>query len=147
MTVVTPVAANRIGLRVDRGGLACLALSVCHAPEPSAHTSQPRDAVLNNHHLSLTRSLSLSLCLSLPVQITLCALRVTETARARILKAGGEIITFDQLALRAPTGSKTVLLQGPRKSREAQKLIDYKIDRNARDSLRRSMASSRAGNK
>ena len=33
------------------------------------------------------------------------------------------------------------------KSREAQKLIDYKIDRNARDSLRRSMASSRAGNK
>jgi len=57
----------------------------------------------------------------LPVQITLCALRVTETARARILKAGGEIITFDQLALRAPTGSKTVLLQGPRKSREAQK--------------------------
>ena len=54
-------------------------------------------------------------------KITLCALRVTETARARILKAGGEIITFDQLALRAPTGSKTVLLQGPRKSREAQK--------------------------
>jgi len=41
-----------------------------------------------------------------------CALRVTERARARILKAGGEIITFDQLALRAPTGKKTVLIQG-----------------------------------
>lgn len=42
----------------------------------------------------------------------LCALRVTESARVRILKAGGEIITFDQLALRAPTGANTVLLQG-----------------------------------
>ncbi len=37
---------------------------------------------------------------------------MTEKARARILKAGGEIITFDQLALRAPLGQKTVLLQG-----------------------------------
>merc|ERR1712179_99556 len=37
-------------------------------------------------------------------KMTLCALRVTEKARERILKAGGEIITFDQLALRAPTG-------------------------------------------
>lgn len=39
-------------------------------------------------------------------------MRVTAKARARILKAGGEIITFDQLALRAPTGKKTVLMQG-----------------------------------
>ncbi|XP_066138774.1 large ribosomal subunit protein eL18 [Euwallacea fornicatus] len=54
-------------------------------------------------------------------KITLCALRVTEKARARILKAGGEVITFDQLALRAPTGSKTVLLQGRRNAREAHK--------------------------
>ena len=37
---------------------------------------------------------------------------MTDGARARILKAGGEIITFDQLALRAPKGSNTVLLQG-----------------------------------
>ena len=36
-------------------------------------------------------------------------------------KAGGEILTLDQLALRAPTGENTLLLQGPRKSREAQK--------------------------
>ncbi len=40
--------------------------------------------------------------------LKVCALRVTETARARILKAGGEILTFDQLALKAPTGSDTV---------------------------------------
>jgi len=33
----------------------------------------------------------------------------------------GEIITFDQLALRAPTGKNTLMIQGPRKSREAQK--------------------------
>merc|ERR1712062_284356 len=52
-------------------------------------------------------------------KMTLCALRVTEKARERILKAGGEIITFDQLALRAPTGKNTLLLQGPRKAREA----------------------------
>jgi len=33
----------------------------------------------------------------------------------------GEIITFDQLALRAPTGKNTLMIQGPRKAREAQK--------------------------
>ncbi|XP_077229064.1 large ribosomal subunit protein eL18y-like [Tasmannia lanceolata] len=48
------------------------------------------------------------------------ALRFTERARARILKAGGECLTFDQLALRAPLGQNTVLLRGP-KSREALK--------------------------
>jgi len=37
---------------------------------------------------------------------------VTEKARGRILKAGGEIMTFDQLALKAPKGRNTVLLQG-----------------------------------
>ncbi|MBA0645603.1 hypothetical protein Goklo_013682, partial [Gossypium klotzschianum] len=36
------------------------------------------------------------------------ALRFTETARARIDKAGGECLTFDQLALRAPLGQNTV---------------------------------------
>merc|ERR1712241_272759 len=54
-------------------------------------------------------------------KFTLCALHVAEKARDRILKAGGEIITFDQLALRAPTGKGTLLIQGPRKAREAQK--------------------------
>mmetsp|Transcript_21283 Transcript_21283/g.30023 ORF Transcript_21283/g.30023 Transcript_21283/m.30023 type:complete len:190 (-) Transcript_21283:72-641(-) len=49
--------------------------------------------------------------LSIP-KMTVCALRVTATARARILKAGGEILTFDQLALRCPTGSGTILLKG-----------------------------------
>jgi large subunit ribosomal protein L18e len=39
-----------------------------------------------------------------------CALRFTETARARIINAGGECLTFDQLALRAPLGQNTVWL-------------------------------------
>ncbi|XP_062508630.1 large ribosomal subunit protein eL18-like [Corticium candelabrum] len=52
-------------------------------------------------------------------KLRVCALRFTAGARARILKAGGECISFDQLALRAPRGEKTVLLQGPRKAREA----------------------------
>ncbi|XP_010550997.1 PREDICTED: 60S ribosomal protein L18-3-like isoform X1 [Tarenaya hassleriana] len=49
------------------------------------------------------------------------ALRFTETARARIEKAGGECLTFDQLALRAPLGQNTVLLRGPKNAREAVK--------------------------
>merc|ERR1712098_856131 len=44
-------------------------------------------------------------------KMTVCALRVTEKARERILKAGGEIITFDQLAVRSPIGKNTILLQ------------------------------------
>ncbi len=43
--------------------------------------------------------------------LKVAALRFTETARARILKAGGEVLTFDQLALRAPTGSNTVSIK------------------------------------
>jgi len=54
-------------------------------------------------------------------KMTVCALRVTERARARIIKAGGTILTFDQLAVRAPTGKNTVLVQGVRTSREANK--------------------------
>merc|ERR1719359_1507793 len=57
--------------------------------------------------------------LDAPKGIKLCALRVTESARARILANGGEIITFDQLATLKPTGSGCVLLRGPRFAREA----------------------------
>ncbi|KAJ1985724.1 60S ribosomal protein L18 [Dimargaris cristalligena] len=54
-------------------------------------------------------------------KVTVCALKVTDAARERILAAGGEIITFDQLATRAPTGTNCLLLQGHRKAREAVK--------------------------
>lgn len=56
--------------------------------------------------------------LALP-SLTIAALRFTEAARARIVKAGGECITLDQLALRAPKGTNTVLLRGSKSSREA----------------------------
>ncbi|CAH2447015.1 60S ribosomal protein L18-B [Komagataella phaffii CBS 7435] len=52
-------------------------------------------------------------------QATIAALRVTATARAKILKAGGEILTLDQLALKAPQGENTLLLAGSRTAREA----------------------------
>jgi len=54
-------------------------------------------------------------------KLSIAALRFTATARARILAAGGETLTLDQLALRAPTGSNTLLLRGPKNAREAVK--------------------------
>ncbi|KAG5928586.1 ribosomal 60S subunit protein L18A [Claviceps africana] len=54
-------------------------------------------------------------------KVNVAALRFTNTARARIVKAGGEAITLDQLALRAPTGSNTLILRGPKNAREAVK--------------------------
>lgn len=53
-------------------------------------------------------------------KVSVCALRFSETARARIVKAGGECLTFDQLVLRNPKGSDTVLLRGSQK-RETKK--------------------------
>ncbi|KFK32338.1 hypothetical protein AALP_AA6G228700 [Arabis alpina] len=53
--------------------------------------------------------------------IKVAALRFTERARARIVKAGGKCLTFDQLALRAPLGQNTVFLRGRKNSREAVK--------------------------
>lgn len=46
------------------------------------------------------------------VVLQICALRVTDGARRRILKAGGQVMTFDQLALATPKGHGTVLLSG-----------------------------------
>lgn len=50
---------------------------------------------------------------------TVAALRFTAGAKATILKAGGETITLDQLALRAPKGQNTLIVRGPRSHREA----------------------------
>jgi large subunit ribosomal protein L18e len=54
-------------------------------------------------------------------KLSIAALRFTQSAKDRILKAGGEALTLDQLALRAPTGSNTILLRGLRTAREAWK--------------------------
>jgi len=58
-------------------------------------------------------------------KLSVAALRFTATARARIIAAGGETLTLDQLALRAPTGSNTLLLRGPKNSREAVKHFGF----------------------
>jgi large subunit ribosomal protein L18e len=64
-------------------------------------------------------------------KLSIAALRVTKTARERIEKSGGEVITLDQLALRAPKGSNTVLLRGKRNSREAVKHFGMLVLRKA----------------
>lgn len=59
--------------------------------------------------------------LQVPEKMTVAALKFSKTARARIVKAGGECITLDQLALRSPAGSNTVLLRGKLATRTANK--------------------------
>jgi ribosomal protein L18E len=54
-------------------------------------------------------------------KLSIAALKFTRSAKERILNAGGEALTLDQLALRAPTGANTVLLRGKRNIREANK--------------------------
>ncbi|GME73993.1 unnamed protein product [[Candida] boidinii] len=50
---------------------------------------------------------------------TVAALRFTAGAKATIVKNGGEAITLDQLALKAPTGANTLIIRGPKSAREA----------------------------
>eukprot|EP01101_Sappina_pedata_P011588 TRINITY_DN7810_c0_g1_i1.p2 TRINITY_DN7810_c0_g1~~TRINITY_DN7810_c0_g1_i1.p2 ORF type:complete len:200 (-),score=97.29 TRINITY_DN7810_c0_g1_i1:90-689(-) len=54
-------------------------------------------------------------------KVNVCALRFTRGARARIVRNGGRCLTFDQLALKAPTGNKVLLIRGPKNARKAVK--------------------------
>lgn len=58
-------------------------------------------------------------------KLTVAALRFTATARKRVELAGGECLTIDQLALRAPTGANTILIRGPKSHREAVKHFGF----------------------
>ncbi|KAK1762364.1 ribosomal protein L18e/L15P [Phialemonium atrogriseum] len=58
-------------------------------------------------------------------KVTVAALRFTATARARILAAGGRTLTLDQLGQEKPTGANTLLLRGPKNSREAVKHFGF----------------------
>ena len=58
---------------------------------------------------------------AVPEGLKVCALRVTETLRARIAAANGQVLTFDQLALQAPRGSNCILIRGKKTSRTAVK--------------------------
>jgi len=71
-------------------------------------------------------------------RLNICALRFSETARARIEKVGGRAITFDQLALERPTCGKTVLVQGKRGNRSTNKYFKGKLGKHARQRVRKS---------
>ena len=58
--------------------------------------------------------------LTVPEGLRVCALRFTNEARQRITAAGGQCLTFDQLAQIAPTGKNVLLVRGPR-DREAKR--------------------------
>jgi large subunit ribosomal protein L18e len=59
--------------------------------------------------------------INLEQKLSIAALRFTKTAKQRIEAAGGECLTLDKLALRAPKGSNTILLRGPKHAREVYK--------------------------
>lgn len=67
----------------------------------------------------------------LPVvpKLSVAALRFTRSARERIVANGGEALTLDQLALRAPTGSNTVLMRGRRNARESVEEDGCRVNR------------------
>lgn len=58
--------------------------------------------------------------LDAPQGLKVAALRVTETARKRIVENGGQVLSFDQLAQISPDGKGCVLLRG-NKNTEAKK--------------------------
>ncbi|GAM18501.1 hypothetical protein SAMD00019534_016760 [Acytostelium subglobosum LB1] len=53
--------------------------------------------------------------------MTVVALKFSESVRARIVKAGGRALTFDQFALIRPRGNNTFLLKGVTKARTVYK--------------------------
>lgn len=46
-------------------------------------------------------------------KLEVAALRFTESARARITKSGGSCLTIDELIMKSPSGTNTLLLRGP----------------------------------
>jgi large subunit ribosomal protein L18e len=61
-------------------------------------------------------------------ELTVCALKISYSAKERILKSGGKILTFDQLAKLNPFGKNTLLLRGrkPKKSLKKKRNLSTK---------------------
>lgn len=72
---------------------------------------------------------------SLP-KLSVAALRFTQTAKERIEAAGGEALLLDQLALRSPKGSNTVLLRGPKNARESVRHFGFGPHKNKKPYVR-----------
>jgi large subunit ribosomal protein L18e len=62
--------------------------------------------------------------LTVPKMTVACFL-ITKTAQARIINAGGEILTLDQFTLRASSGQTTILVRAKRMNREAAKHFGF----------------------
>jgi len=88
-------------------------------------TDDTRYLLHTKHFNSDMNLLTLVLSLLEVPKMSIAALRFTRTARARIVKAGGECLTIDELAMRSPTGSNTVLLRGPKNARESVKHFGF----------------------
>ena len=79
-------------------------------------TDQQRDGIL----VFVGKVLNDERMLVVP-KMRVCALQFTEEARRRILKAGGECLTFTELAKLAPEGKGTTLLRGKRSREDRRK--------------------------
>merc|ERR1711915_441579 len=55
---------------------------------------------------------------TVPKNMKICCLSITDSAHARVERKGGRIMTFDQLAREHPIGKGTVLMQGCRRAGE-----------------------------
>ncbi|KAL9530871.1 hypothetical protein SMMN14_05113 [Sphaerulina musiva] len=108
-------------LRMSRINTPPMSLSKIVAVSANKHSAEAQEGKIRAVVGTVTDDNRL---LELP-KLSICALRFTATARARIEKAGGECLTFDQLALRAPTGSNVLLLRGPKNAREAVKHFGF----------------------
>jgi len=87
----------------------------------TAHLARPKDVIVIVGTITDDARI-----LKIPKGVKVCALRVTESARKKIIAHGGHIFTFDQLALRSPLGKNTYLLRGPLKARAAYRYFNGK---------------------
>ncbi|KAK4614049.1 60S ribosomal protein L18-B [Fulvia fulva] len=108
-------------LRMSRINTPPLSISKIVAISANKHNAEQQDGKIRAVVGTVTDDNRL---LEVP-KLSICALKFTATARARILKAGGECLTFDELALKAPTGSNVILLRGPKNSRESVKHFGF----------------------
>ncbi|KAF2402495.1 solute carrier family 25 member 42 [Trichodelitschia bisporula] len=104
--------------KINRPPLSLSRIVASAANEHTAKTHEGKTIVVVGKVTDDTRLLEVP-------KLSIAAMRFTATARARILKAGGECLTLDELAQRSPTGANTLLLRGPKNAREAVKHFGF----------------------
>ncbi|KAI4170880.1 MAG: hypothetical protein LQ343_004644 [Gyalolechia ehrenbergii] len=127
----TDSAFNRVVLRrlftsrINRPPLSLSRLARYAAHPTTKSNTDPAKGVPSDKTIVVVGTITDDTRLLTVPKMSVAALRFTATARARIEKAGGECLTLDQLALRAPTGSNTLLVRGPKNAREAVKHFGF----------------------